>query len=795
VTPEGHRDRAGAIIGGKYRIVRLLAQGGMSVVYEAQHLVVKRRFALKFLRPDLSQQRESLARFQREAEVAGALECENVAAVLDFGITEDGAPFIVMEYLVGENLASLLARSQTPPPESFPYQRAVDLCIQACRGVQAAHAVGIVHRDLKPQNLFVCRREDGTDLLKVLDFGIAKLTILDGQGAITSTGDRLGTPFYMPPEQARGERNVDHRADIYGLGAVLYELLSARKPHPGDSANALVYHIATQPAVPLAMVADGLPSQLTEIVDRCLSSNPGDRFASAQSLAEALFPFARRQVWPEVPAPILPTASAESFQAAARRPALGRRTWRTLALVAALSALPVFGLGTLLARRGALPSPVVGRKSLPPATQFFVPRQQPAAIQQIADLGKRRGLPREVGLLTSMVATPQGLWFSGGTPDEVRDKVRNTMVRAVREQRVPILVTYNLPYRDCAGYGAGGAENGAAYKTWIDAFASGIGHEKAIVILEPDSLGIIPYNTTLAGVAEWCRPTAAEARGQIIPAPGATAAERYAQLAYAIDTLAAKAPYALVYLDGTHSAWLPVGEMAFRLVRAGVHKVQGLAVNVSNFQRTQESVRYGTWISKCIYYANNPTHGRLTVDQYTACVGPPSPADPHDESAWSATEQWYVDNVDRAANPPAGPSVLAHVVVDTGRNARGILDTEVYASAPYSQPKEILRKLATGNWCNPPNAGLGLRPTANTGQPLVDAFLWVKTPGESDGSCDIAGGARAWDYSKHNPWAITGDAQNHFDPLWGMVDPAPGEWFPEQALQLVQNADPLPERP
>ena len=174
------------------------------------------------------------------------------------------------------------------------------------------------------------------------------------------------------------------------------------------------------------------------------------------------------------------------------------------------------------------------------------------------------------------------------------------MARASREQRVPILVTYNLPFRDCVGYSAGGAVDGPAYKAWIDAFASGIGDERAIVILEPDSLGIIPYNTTLAGMAEWCKPTVTDARGQTVPAPDANPAERYALLAQAIDTLAVKAPHAWVYLDGTHSAWLPVGEIAFRLVKAGVHRVQGLALNVSNFQPTQQVVRYGTWISKCI---------------------------------------------------------------------------------------------------------------------------------------------------------------------------------------------------
>jgi endoglucanase len=533
-------------------------------------------------------------------------------------------------------------------------------------------------------------------------------------------------------------------------------------------------------------VAKELPGPLCTIVDRCLSSDPADRFASAQLLAEALLPFAQRQVWPDVPA----AAPVAANPVAASRPVLNRRPWRMLTVAAAFAVLPLVGLGTLVARRESVPSSAVGRGPLPPSTQFFVPRQHPAAVQQIAELGRRKGLLREAGALTSMVATPHGIWFTDGTPDEVRDKVRNTMARASREQRVPILVTYNLPYRDCVGYSAGGAVDATAYRAWMDAFASGIGDERAIVILEPDSLGIIPYNTTLAGVAEWCKPTVTDARGQTVPAPGATTAERYDLLAHAIDTLAAKAPHAWVYLDGTHSAWLPVGEIAFRLVKAGVQRVQGLALNVSNFQPTAQVVRFGTWVSKCIYYANNSAHGRLTVDQYSACIGPPNPAQPYDEAAWAGTEQWYVDNVDRAANPPAAPSVLARVVVDTSRNARGVLDSNVYAADPYNQPQEVQGKLVAGGWCNPPHAGLGLPPSADTGLPLVDAFLWIKTPGESDGSCDIAGGARAWDYSKYNPWAISGDAQNHFDPLWGMVDPAAGEWFPEQALQLVQNTEP-----
>jgi serine/threonine-protein kinase len=294
VSARAKERKLGEVVGGKYRVVRFLAAGGMGVVYEALHTVVRRRFAVKFLRPDLAEKRESLARFQREAEAAGALESENLTAAVDFGIAVDGSPFIVMEYLSGESVESLLAREGR-----VPLGRAADLVVQACRGIQAAHASGIVHRDLKPQNLFVCRREDGTDLLKVLDFGIAKLEAADQKSAATLTGTVLGTPAYMSPEQARGEKTVDHRADVYALGAILYELVSGKKPHPGESHNAILHHIATQPAVPLDSVEPNQPAELVRAVSRALSPDPGERFETAELLGQAILGFAKREVWPE----------------------------------------------------------------------------------------------------------------------------------------------------------------------------------------------------------------------------------------------------------------------------------------------------------------------------------------------------------------------------------------------------------------------------------------------------------------------------------------------------------------
>jgi eukaryotic-like serine/threonine-protein kinase len=319
--------RVGELVGGKYRIERFLAQGGMGVVYEAQHVIVRRRFAVKFLRPDYAHRREFLTRFQREAEAAGALENEHIASAVDFGVAADGSPFMVMEYLVGENLAALLGREGR-----LPLARAADLCVQACHGAEAAHAAGILHRDLKPKNLFLTRREDGTDLLKILDFGVAKLSPRQYDHTTTDTGAVIGTPAYMSPEQARGERTLDARSDVYALGTILFEMLSGQLPHPGDSPNAILYHISTHPPISLAVATVGLPSAVVEAVDRALASDPAARPHSANALAQALLPFAQRQVWPERPGQEPADAGEPSVDPIRNRDALpharrARRRW------------------------------------------------------------------------------------------------------------------------------------------------------------------------------------------------------------------------------------------------------------------------------------------------------------------------------------------------------------------------------------------------------------------------------------------------------------------------------------
>src|SRR3954468_22683425 len=175
-------------------------------------------------------------------------------------------------------------------------------------------------------------------------------------------------------------------------------------------------------------------------------------------------------------------------------------------------------------------------RALDENTRFYAPPPKSGAIKQVFELARHRKYADALRV-SAMATTPQAVWFNGGTPQQVRSDVKKTMAAAASTQAVPTLVAYDIPFRDCAQYSAGGAKNTAEYQAWIDGFAAGIGKGKAVIILEPDSLGIIPYNTTISGSQDWCKPTTTDAGGSTVPAPGASSDERYAQLAYAIDKI------------------------------------------------------------------------------------------------------------------------------------------------------------------------------------------------------------------------------------------------------------------
>lgn len=436
-----------------------------------------------------------------------------------------------------------------------------------------------------------------------------------------------------------------------------------------------------------------------------------------------------------------------------------------LALAAVLvTAGTIAGSWPAAASVAAGPAVSAAQRGLSPGTRLFVPPPSAGAPQQILQLLKS-GDRKDAKLITEMEATPRAVWFTSGTPAQVRQQVRQTMAEAAVERAVPALVAYDIPGRDCAQYSAGGALSQADYQAWISGFAHGIGHGHAVVILEPDALGNLPSN---CGLPASSYPF--------------TDAERFAELQYAVSALEAD-PGVSVYLDGTHSAWQSVGTMTQRLLEAHVQQAQGFYLNVSNYQPTPELLDYGTWISDCIAMVTDRSNA--FYNNPGGCASQYYPATQSDFSTWDLTTQWYAQNM--------GSAVAAtHFVVDTSRNGRGPDTMQQYASAPYDQPASVISTLAAGNWCNPPGSGLGLRPTASTGVPLLDAYLWVKTPGQSDGQCDSAGGARAWDYTDYTQpgWPTTASAQSLFDPLWGTDDPAAGDWFGQQALQLVQLASP-----
>ncbi len=277
---------AGQVLAGKYRVDRMLGQGGMGVVVEARHISLEDRVALKFLLPEYSSHPEAAARFMREARAAVKIKGPHVARVSDVGTLENGAPYMVMEYLDGTDASKVLERGVLPPTE------AIDYVVQACDAISEAHSLGIIHRDLKPANLFVTRHKDGTPFVKVLDFGISKVVGEGGTDGLTRTSATMGSALYMSPEQIRQSKSVDHRTDIYALGVTLYELLTGRQPYVAESFAALCVEIATGVPAPLAEQRPDLPPGLIAAIEKAYVRDPAQRYQSVAEFCVALAPWA-----------------------------------------------------------------------------------------------------------------------------------------------------------------------------------------------------------------------------------------------------------------------------------------------------------------------------------------------------------------------------------------------------------------------------------------------------------------------------------------------------------------------
>jgi eukaryotic-like serine/threonine-protein kinase len=330
----------GSTIAGRYEVVSLLGVGGMGVVVAARHRILGHQVAIKFMRADGAQDQNAVERFLREARAAVALSSEHVARVIDVATLETGAPYMVMEYLAGEDLGQVLQRNGP-----LATAAAVDMVLQGCEAIAEAHRLGIIHRDLKPSNLFLARRSDGSSLVKVLDFGISKAADSTGGNQVshglTASGMIMGSPGYMSPEQIRSTRAVDARSDIWSLGVILYELLAGISPFQGETMGDTFAKITSEDPPPLRDRRPDVPAALDAVIRRCLERKAAARIQSVEELASALQPFA------------LPRASA----AASRGPASGVGA-NTLIAPESFPAAAESGLGTERPwlRSGAKPS-------------------------------------------------------------------------------------------------------------------------------------------------------------------------------------------------------------------------------------------------------------------------------------------------------------------------------------------------------------------------------------------------------------------------------------------------------
>ena len=273
--------KAGDVLAGKYRVDRVLGAGGMGVVVAAHHMQLDIPVALKFLLPGSLGDGTAVARFLKEGRAAARVRSEHIVRVHDVGTLESGSPYLVMEYLEGNDLAEELKKNKRLRAEL-----AVSYVLQACDAIAEAHAIGIVHRDLKPQNLFLTRRNDGSACVKVLDFGIAKLN-LSTADQLTRTTAVMGSPLYMSPEVMQSARNADHRTDIWSLGVILYQLVTGELPFNGETLPAVCLKIVNEAPSPPSSLAT-LPAELERIILRCLAKRPSERFQSVKELSDAL---------------------------------------------------------------------------------------------------------------------------------------------------------------------------------------------------------------------------------------------------------------------------------------------------------------------------------------------------------------------------------------------------------------------------------------------------------------------------------------------------------------------------
>ncbi|MGC4123164.1 MAG: serine/threonine-protein kinase [Myxococcales bacterium] len=351
----------GALLGGKYRIERVLGRGGMGAVYLAENVDIGRKVAIKVLLPELTRDPEVLVRFRNEARAASAIRHPGIVEMIDLGKGPSGEAFLVMEALEGESLGALLRRVGRLDLPTTAW-----IVGEVLEAIGAAHAKGIVHRDLKPDNVFLV--DQPRPAVKVLDFGISKFHV-DSEPALTRTATVMGTPAYMAPEQARSARDAGPASDLYAIGAILYESLAGMPPFEGQSYNEIIARVMTEPHRPLLDVQPNVPGAVVAVVDSLLAKNPAARPATAAQALERLRWAMARPAEAAHPVAIAATFRREA-DATAPGPALRKRSWLVPALVFLATAALGVGLGFALWTPPAPPvsvaAPVVAAAQAPP---------------------------------------------------------------------------------------------------------------------------------------------------------------------------------------------------------------------------------------------------------------------------------------------------------------------------------------------------------------------------------------------------------------------------------------------
>ncbi|HEY1533208.1 MAG TPA: serine/threonine-protein kinase [Polyangiaceae bacterium] len=403
---ESERDRMadariGQVVAASYRIVRYIASGGSSHVFQAEHLRLGKSFAIKLLRVELDSSRRAAQRFRREAKAIARLNSEHIVSVIDCGELDDGTPYLVMELLEGEDLRTLLSREGT-----LPARRAVQLIIEACRGLTAVHDAGLVHRDLKPENLFVTKRATGEDWCKVLDFGVAKMeaSLSTAEGAI------VGTVRYMAPEQLSDSPAVGPATDVYALGAILYECLSGKAAHEGETIQQVMFSVMNREPTALSVLCPGLPRELVGAVERCLAKERRKRPQQPSELAGTLLTTIGRSIG------AVSNQTLSEDDPVVVVPRRQRPNWVNLALLP-LAILASASIAWLAKPNGYDSTPKVEKTSAKPSTGALEPIQPTATA--MAAPSARAIAPESAAPVLAPAPRPAPRAYRAAPPREV----------------------------------------------------------------------------------------------------------------------------------------------------------------------------------------------------------------------------------------------------------------------------------------------------------------------------------------------------------------------------------------